>query len=393
MLHKGLVLARDFLSGSLLLTIVVAGCKSDASTKNGDYSAYMADYEPPSGKWGFVNAKGKICIDPKYDDVGPFSEGLAAVNLKGLWGYIDQSGEIMIKPSFKSAWTFRERKSRIQPFEHPQVFIQRNGNIIESGDWSADGDFSEGRARVKVGKSFGYIDSTGHLIIQPIYSRGWNFKNGICIVEFHEKFGVIDPNGIYILKPAFDYIGPAGNDSILLCLKQKTAFAIDRQGHELASFSDSRMMDSDGSIISVKNNEGIYLYDLLQKKAGNALAFSDVIYLNNAMWLGKTKDGFVLIDRNGSPKSTMYYQQVNKYSEGLAAYCKDGFWGYLDTSGKEKINNVFGIAWNYKDHFARASFSDGIAFIDSSQVLAFYPPTGTIEMRDFSEGLAAIQIQ
>ncbi|EIQ8871589.1 WG repeat-containing protein, partial [Campylobacter coli] len=43
---------------------------------------------------------GKIVIEPKFDGVGNFSEGLARVELNGKYGFIDKSGKIVIEPKF-----------------------------------------------------------------------------------------------------------------------------------------------------------------------------------------------------------------------------------------------------------------------------------------------------
>ncbi|EAK1349894.1 WG repeat-containing protein, partial [Campylobacter coli] len=53
-----------------------------------------------NGKWGFIDKSGKIVIEPKFDGVGNFSEGLAGVELNGKWGFIDKSGKIVIEPKF-----------------------------------------------------------------------------------------------------------------------------------------------------------------------------------------------------------------------------------------------------------------------------------------------------
>ncbi|ECH5021687.1 WG repeat-containing protein, partial [Campylobacter coli] len=50
--------------------------------------------------WGFIDKSGKIVIEPKFDGVGNFSEGLAGVELNGKWGFIDKSGKIVIEPKF-----------------------------------------------------------------------------------------------------------------------------------------------------------------------------------------------------------------------------------------------------------------------------------------------------
>ena len=51
-------------------------------------------------KLGFIDKAGKQIIPPNYNDAQPFSEGLAAVRLKGEYGYIDRSGKMVIPPQF-----------------------------------------------------------------------------------------------------------------------------------------------------------------------------------------------------------------------------------------------------------------------------------------------------
>ena len=54
----------------------------------------------------FVSARDQAAFAEKFDDVQPFSDGLAAVASGKLWGYIDKTGKWTIKPKFKSAYGF-----------------------------------------------------------------------------------------------------------------------------------------------------------------------------------------------------------------------------------------------------------------------------------------------
>jgi len=60
------------------------------------------------GKWGFINRSGEIIVAPTYDDVRPFSEGLAAVSLNKKWGYVDATGQMVITPQFDACGPFKE---------------------------------------------------------------------------------------------------------------------------------------------------------------------------------------------------------------------------------------------------------------------------------------------
>ncbi|MBD5544095.1 MAG: WG repeat-containing protein [Lachnospiraceae bacterium] len=55
------------------------------------------------GKHGFVNTNGEICIKAQYEDALPFTNGYAAVKVKGLWGYINSDNEMIIEPQFQEA--------------------------------------------------------------------------------------------------------------------------------------------------------------------------------------------------------------------------------------------------------------------------------------------------
>lgn len=55
-----------------------------------------------SEKWGFINDRGEVVIEPQFDEVNEsvsFSEGLCAVRIKKKWGYINRYGRMVIKNS------------------------------------------------------------------------------------------------------------------------------------------------------------------------------------------------------------------------------------------------------------------------------------------------------
>lgn len=392
MLHRTLFLFRYLWPLTFIVLYGSTGCKQETSTETEEEETlYMADYETPSDHWGFLNKEGTLVIKAIYDDVGPFSEGLAAVNQGGKWGYINVEGKVVIEAIFKSAWAFHEGFARVLPFNGPDQFIDKTGKPLPSENWAAADDFSNGRARVKVGNAFGYVDVFGKLIIQPLYTRGWNFENGISVIEYQEKLGVINLTGENVLEPEYDQIKKVAGGSIILCKRGNTGVAFDKSGKELIKREGGQFIDSDGGLISVRQNGKMYLMQITEdaKKSSHYL---NIIYLEENLWAGKMDSGYVVLNKEGSVINPIPYNQVNKFSDGFAAYSKGNFWGYLDTSGSQVTDGIFGLAWDYKEGFARAAFKDGIAFIGRTQTLAFYPPAGSLDMRDFSEGLAAVLI-
>jgi hypothetical protein len=92
--------------------LVIKGVEGDAARK---FSGGLAAVRGKNGKYGFIDTTGKFVIQPQFDRVGDFSEGLAAVNqLDERWpgnlAYINQQGKIVIQ----SMSTLPNRPSRVE---------------------------------------------------------------------------------------------------------------------------------------------------------------------------------------------------------------------------------------------------------------------------------------
>ena len=117
-------------------------------------------------KKGMVD--GSIVIEPAFDLLEPFSEGLAVAGNqtdKGiLTGYIDSTGKWAIQPTYFGA-----------------------------------NDFSSGMAAVTLstdqGRLWGYIDKTGKMVIQPKYFDAGAFKGNHAFVNLGLFDAIIDKTG------------------------------------------------------------------------------------------------------------------------------------------------------------------------------------------------------
>ncbi|OGU10481.1 MAG: hypothetical protein A2X61_08705 [Ignavibacteria bacterium GWB2_35_12] len=64
------------------------GCKKQYI---GEYDFYKG------GKWGYINTKGKIVIEPIYEEAYDFEKGKAIVKLDSVWYYINKNGKVIKK--------------------------------------------------------------------------------------------------------------------------------------------------------------------------------------------------------------------------------------------------------------------------------------------------------
>lgn len=61
------------------------------------------------GKWGFVDDDNVLMITYSFDEVRPFSEGLAGVRIDSEWGFINLGGELVIPFKFNDFDSFNGR--------------------------------------------------------------------------------------------------------------------------------------------------------------------------------------------------------------------------------------------------------------------------------------------
>ena len=182
-------------------------------------------------KHGYADSLGNILIDPKFEDAGKFSEGMAYVKQNGKYGYIDKTGKMIIEAKYKIAGNFKEGKAFVADEKDNISFIDKSGNIIgkvsdkislgssimnypfESGRYIEERTenkfcFSEGLINIK-GK---YYDQTGKLVLSTLYDS-FDCKDGMIRFyqsikdakgNYNRKYGYYNKSGIMIIKPVYN---------------------------------------------------------------------------------------------------------------------------------------------------------------------------------------------
>jgi len=253
-------------------------------------------------KWGFIDADGKVLIQPQWDDLAGgtilgqlvyFNEGLCGVKKDGKYGYIDTTGSLVIPAQFDAA-----------------------------------GPFVEGLAAVKLGNQFGYIDKTGQYAVNPQFSQAGNFHDGLAAVHTDEGWGFIDKTGTDVIKPHFQVADIEGFSDGLAAICDGKCGYVDRSG----VFTVREQFDSVGTFA-----EGLA-----------------AVHVSN-------KWGY--IDTSGKIVINPQFDQTTMFSGGLAVVSVSGHVGTIDKRGKFVVNpGQFNIQLGTGDLQAVTS-SDGTGLI------------------------------
>lgn len=88
---------------------------------------------------GYIDPTGAFVIKPQFDRAYPFSEGLAAVEVKNKsgetrFGFIERSGEFVVAPRFRLGFRFHDGICWTETRE-TSGYIDRSGEYVWQCPW------------------------------------------------------------------------------------------------------------------------------------------------------------------------------------------------------------------------------------------------------------------
>lgn len=193
----------------------------------GNFSDGMAPVQNlKTGKWGFVDKKGGLAIDMKYDTVYNFSNNIALVRYKGEYQHINKAGGKkkidaaagqslefvngfakiktargvgfigknlkMLSHFGKSASNFNhDGLAALETEDNELAYINKSGKIAFKVAYDRIGNFNNGLAWVCKNDKYGYINTKGELVIDTLFTSATDFRDSLAYVSTKDRFGCI----------------------------------------------------------------------------------------------------------------------------------------------------------------------------------------------------------
>lgn len=104
------------------------------------------------GRVGFIDAAGKVVIEPAYERAGHFAEALAPVKNDGRWGYLDAGADVVINFAHDWADAFSEGRAAVRNPEQKWGFIDRGGALVVLYQFDSASAYVDGWAAVETNK-------------------------------------------------------------------------------------------------------------------------------------------------------------------------------------------------------------------------------------------------
>lgn len=208
------------------------------------------------GKWGYIDTGGHLAITNQFDRVRPFLGGLALVALGSEWGYIDKKGNYVINPQFDHAGDFHDGLAAVHA-DAGWGFINKAGTYVIAPQYqNADSNgFADGRAWACTKDKCGYIDRNGVFANTPHFQFISTFSEGLAAVREQNKFGYIDTTGKLVINPQFD-MGTAFLDGVAVVSVSGRQGTINRHGKYILNPGQFNIDVREGAFEPVTTSDG-----------------------------------------------------------------------------------------------------------------------------------------
>jgi len=300
----------------------------------------------PGGLCGAVRRDGSVAVPPRYDWVGMFADGRAAVRRGGLYGFVDEHGNEIVSPRYR---------------------------IV--------GDYKFGFAQIDMDGKSGLIDREGRLVIEPRYgfaeaiapdrfrvsetrqvvgTRGAE-EFSYAKVEFQEegglipappdgsKSGIIDRTGQWIEPPGIRIFDPddrsiriVARDNLWGLQRANGSWLAKPQFNAVDAFSDGLARVRVAGRIGFIDRGGRFVIDPVLDEAWAftpGFPHTPVRQGRSAGAIDRTGAWVFRIDADG------LHRAVSSASNGGAPFGwdfqRDGRWGLLDLDGHVLLDAEF----------------------------------------------------
>jgi hypothetical protein len=364
-----------------------------------------AGQDQTGGKGAAHSETGSIVIQPQFESAGPFSEGLAAVQMgkkeDGKWGYIDKSGRFVIDPQFDYAEGFSEGLAAVRSGDEKTGkwgFIDKSGKYAITPQWDHASRFSGGLSIVRTGDILTgkerVIDKQGSYVSDLEAGVMLPCENGMTLVGtnvswddrgVNRHFGFVDKSGKYAIDPKFDdaFCFSEGTAAVRIgdaemgqwgFIDSTGKFVLDRQWGSAYVFKDGMASVATAGGLTRKwgaiDRTGQIVIPL---EFPEPLSFHDGLALEpntTHKWVtdqqGITKvqseTNYSFIDKNGTHPMGLQWRSAFAFSQGLAAVMAGEFpsgkWGYIDQRGRYVVEPQFRDARPFSDGMAAVRIGD-----------------------------------
>lgn len=285
-------------------------------------------------KYGFINDKGEVIIEPVFEYVKDFSNEVCVVSnnlpevnfeyngeiyFHAASAIINRNGEIVFP--FKNHLTINNYFDEVAFCYNEKLkkhgVIDKNGEEIIPFIFSSSeieySLFSNGLARIKREGKYGFINKNNEVIIPFDYDKASNFQNGYSLVKIKNKEVLINKSGA-IYKTKHNVVSTFYEDRAIVKLKNKYGF-INENNELVIDYLYDRIIGvfTEGHCLVKAGNK----YGLINTSGETVVEFKfdEVRCIGKGVFPAKIGKKWTLIDLKGEMKFEPKFEYIHDFNK------------------------------------------------------------------------------
>lgn len=313
-------------------------------------------------KYGFINEKGKIVIEPQFDMVevnrlNDYSGGVCWARVGARNGLIDVQGNFVVEfpDSIMQVIRIKNGLYLAECVKNDSLhynWVNKSGQYVfdspvketpEDNSLAAIANFSEGNyifyAKTDKDGYYRYIaDTDGRIIGRYDQINGGGFSQGLCAVKKDGKWGYVDTLGHMVINPIYDSASNFSDGATAITKKDSVVFFIDKTGKKLFEADSIETNIRCNRAFIILNGER-FLVDKFGRKINKIKADSivDGFSCEDSLAIIKRDGMSIVIDTLGKEVLSTDYEFSSHFNHGVAAVYKNGKVGFINKNGTELV--------------------------------------------------------
>jgi hypothetical protein len=291
-------------------------------------------------QWGYADRSMKIVIEPRFAAAKPFSMGRAVVWIGGQCAHIDSTGQEVTPLRFDGCKDFDSTHAAVHVPEQGWLVVDMNGRPInhELYDDVAPGVAHDGIIVVQRGRDlmkgvkYGFIGVDGKPRTEIVYDLYALPAEGLIPVRTGDRWGVIDYAGKPVLPAEYDDF-ESFSHGVATAERAGMEGVIDRTGKPIVPFEFETIYGGGDLFVAQRSHDSppSLVFDRTGTQIASIPFVVDRFTEDLAPFKRDGKYGFV--DRSGKIVVAARYEEVSEFRDGLATVKSRGRYGLIDRKG------------------------------------------------------------
>jgi hypothetical protein len=256
------------------------------------------------GRWYFINRQGQS-VSGFYEEINDLSDNVYVVKMGDKYGALDHFGQMILEPRFDKLGDFRNGMAYYTE-KGSYGFVSRRGEVHKAEfEWISDFS-SDHIAVIRSGGRYGLIRSDGKKILEPRYDQILRTAYPVFIVVSGPSYGFFSAEGCFLTEMSYEFL----RDKLPEYYTDGHLFKLHRR-------SEQALVDQNGKAF----------IDFGQ--------YEEVNFPHNGLIRVKQKNKYGYVDTRLNPVVPFRYQKASDFSDSLALVRVKENHVLIDTQGIE----------------------------------------------------------